>query len=110
MKITEIFNYMYYRLASWYFRYEKKRNISYTASILVSLSHAMIFTDIIGIFFLEYYKQPERQLLMNKLKPYYVVLILAIAFINDFRFRNKYDIYHEKWKNLSKSGSILKTV
>jgi len=93
---------MYYRLATWYFRFEKKGKISYGASILVSLSQVMILTDILGFFLLEFYEQSERQIVMDKFKPVYIILLLAISFLNDFRFKNKYDIYKEKWENQSK--------
>ena len=93
MKMFEIYSYMYYRLATWYFKYEKKGKISYGASILVSLSQMMILTDIIGFFFLEYYDQNERQILMDKFKPYYIILILLLSFVNDFKYRNMYDTY-----------------
>ncbi len=102
MKGYSIYSYMYYRLATWYFRFEKKGKISYGASILVSLSQVMILTDILGFFLLEFYEQSERQIVMDKFKPVYIILLLAISFLNDFRFKNKYDIYKEKWENQSK--------
>jgi hypothetical protein len=102
MKEFSIYPYMYYRLATWYFRFEKKGNISYGASTLVSLSQGLILTDILGLFFMEFYEQSERQIVMDKFKPVYIILLLAIAFLNDFRFKNKYDIYKKKWENQSK--------
>lgn len=107
MKIFEIYQYMYYRLASWYFRFEKKRNISYGASILVSLSQILILTDVISLLFLELYNQSERQLLMDKFKPYYIVVVLTITFVNDFRYKNKYDIFKEKWQNQNKRNKYI---
>jgi len=98
---------MYYRLATWYFRFEKKGKISYGASILVSLSQVIILTDILGFFLLEFYEQSERQIVMDKFKPVYIILLLAIAFLNDFRFKNKYDIYKEKWEHQSKKEKNL---
>jgi hypothetical protein len=98
---------MYYRLATWYFRFEKKGKISYGASILVSLSQVIILTDILGFFLLEFYEQSERQIVMDKFKPAYIILLLAIAFLNDFRFKNKYEIYKEKWGNQSKKEKNL---
>lgn len=98
---------MYYRLATWYFRFEKKGKISYGASILVSLSQVLILTDILGFFFLEFYEQSERQIVMDKFKPFYIVLILTIAFLNDFRFKNKYEIYKKKWGNQNKKAKNL---
>ena len=50
MKGFSIYPYMYYRLATWYFRFEKKGKISYGASILVSLSQVIILTDILGFY------------------------------------------------------------
>lgn len=93
---------MYYRLATWYFKFEKKGEISYGASILVSLSQVLILTDIFGFLLLEFSEQSDRQDLMNKFKPFYLVFILIIAFINNFRYKNKYDVYKEKWENQSK--------
>ncbi len=107
MKGFSIYPYMYYRLATWYFRFEKKGKISYGASILVSLSQVIILTDILGFFLLEFYEQSERQIVMDKFKPVYIILLLAIAFLNDFRFKNKYDIYKEKWENQSKKEKNL---
>ncbi len=94
---------MYYRLATWYFKFEKKGKISYGASILVSLSQVLILTDIFGFLLLEFYEQSERQAFMNKLKPFYIVFILVIAFANDFRYKNKYDVYKEKWESQNKN-------
>lgn len=98
---------MYYRLAVWYFKFEKKGRVSYGASILVSLSQILILTDIYGLLLLELYSQPERQLLMGKFKPYYIVSILIITFVNDFRYKDKYDIFKEKWQNQNKRDKNL---
>lgn len=102
MKLFDIYSYMYYRLAAWYFKFEKKGKISYGASILVSLSQVLILTDIFGLLLLKIYEESDRQVLMYRFKPYYIVSILIIAFANDFRYRNKYDIYQEKWESQSK--------
>jgi len=94
---------MYYRLATWYFKFEKKGKISYGASIFVSLSQALILTDIFGFLMLYLYDQSERQMLMNKFKPFYIIFILVIAFVNDFRYKDKYDVYKEKWQDQNKN-------
>jgi hypothetical protein len=107
MKGFSIYPYMYYRLATWYFRFEKKGKISYGASILVSLSQVLILTDLLGFFFMEFYEQAERQIVMDKFKPIYIIIILTIAFLNDFRFKNKYDIYKRKWENQNKKAKNL---
>jgi len=62
---------MYYRLAIWYLKFEKKGKISYGASILVSLSQVLILTDIFGFLLLEFLEQSERQDFMNKLNEIY---------------------------------------
>ncbi|MBS4056766.1 MAG: hypothetical protein KGZ82_05575 [Bacteroidales bacterium] len=102
MKFFDIYSYMYYRLATWYFKFEKKGKISYGATILVSLSQVLILTDIFGLLLLKFYEQSDRQVLMNGFKPFYIVFILIIAFANDFRYKNKYDGYKEKWESQSK--------
>jgi len=110
MKVLDIYPYMYYKLATWYFKFEKKSNISFAASALVTLSQIMILTDIAGMIILNNFDKSERIALLNKAYPYYVVLILVIAFINDFTFRKKYDLYQEKWKDESKNTRILKGI
>jgi len=103
MKSFDLYSYMYYRLATWYFKFEKKGKISYGASIFVSLSQALILTDIFGFLMLYLYDQSERQMLMNKFKPFYIIFILVIAFVNDFRYKDKYDVYKEKWQDQNKN-------
>ena len=107
MKMFEIYSYMYYRLATWYFKYEKKGKISYGASILVSLSQVMIITDIFGIVFLELFNKTEGQLFIDKIKPYYIVSIILIAFVNDFKYMNKYEVLDKKWGNISRKEKNL---
>ena len=98
---------MYYRLATWYFRFEKKGKISYGASVLVSLSQVLIITDILGFLFLNFYERSEGKIALERLKPFYIVFILAVAFLNDYRFRNKYEIYKKKWGNQTKKEKNL---
>ena len=110
INVLNIYPYMYYRLATWYFKFEKKSNISFAASALVTLSQTMILTDIAGMIILNNFDKSERIALLNKAYPFYVVLILVIAFINDFKFRKKYDLYQEKWKDESLNRRKLKGI
>lgn len=110
MNVLDIYPYMYYRLATWYFKFEKKSHISFAASALVTLSQIMILTDIVGIIILNTFSKMERIALLNKTYPFYVSVILIIAFINDFSFRKKYDFYQEKWKDESKHTRNLKGI
>jgi len=95
---------MYFRTATWYFKFEKKGKVSYGASILVSLSQVLILTDVLWVFFMVFYEKSERQIVMDKFKPFYIVIILTIAFLNDFKYKDKYDTYKEMWKNQNKKA------
>lgn len=99
MKLNELYPYMYYRVARWYFKFESKHKISYGASVLVSLSQIMIITDIVGIVTLFSFKQIERQQLFGTYKYYYIIFILIVSFINDSIYKNKYEKYREKWES-----------
>jgi len=107
MKIRNIYSYMYYRLATWYFRYEKKSNISYGATALVSLSQIFILLDIGGTIFLLNYSRSERIMLFKKYLPFYITFLIIVTFVNDFIFRNEYDKYDQKWKNESENERTM---
>jgi len=99
---------MYYRLCGFgYFRFEKKGKISFGASALVSLSQVMILTNILGFSINEFYEHSDRQYVMNKFRPFYIVIILIIAFVNDYRYKNKYNAFKEKWENQSKTEKSI---
>jgi purine-cytosine permease-like protein len=98
---------MYYRLATWYFRYEKKSNISYGATALVSLSQIFILLDIGGTIFLLNYSRSERIMLFKKYLPFYITFLIIVTFVNDFIFRNEYDKYDQKWKNESENERTM---
>ena len=66
------------------------------------MSQVLIITDVLGFLFLNFYERSEGQIVLERLKPFYIVFILTVAFLNDYRFKNKYDSYNEKWGNQSK--------
>jgi len=107
MKISDLYPYMYYRLATWYFRYEKKSSVSYGATALVSLSQVLILIDIAGTIFLLNYCRLEGSLLIKKYYPYLLILILIIAFLNDYIFKDRYEKYDQKWKNEGKNERTM---
>lgn len=107
MKIRNIYSYMYYRLATWYFRYEKKSNFSSGAAALVSLSQMLILLDFGGTIFLLNFTRSERLMLFNKYLPYYIIFLLIVYFVNGYIFRNKYDVYNQKWKNESENERTI---
>ena len=110
IKALEIYPYMYYRLATWYLKFEKKSNISFAASALVTLSQIMILSDIVGMIILNNFSKLERIVLLKKAYPFYIIVILIIALVNDFSFRKKYNLYHEKWKDESSKLRNLKGI
>jgi hypothetical protein len=99
MRGRNVYSYMYYRLASWYFKIEGKGKISYGATAIVTLSQVLILTDVIGFVILDRFPQAERSVIIHKFYPFYLVFILIVAFINDKVYKNKFEIFHERWKN-----------
>lgn len=92
-----MFDYMYYRIATWYFRRERKGKLSVQASMLVSLSQILIITDIGGLIILETLEASVSSQLMKQYSPLYIGIILLISFYNDWRYKGKYERYHERW-------------
>ena len=70
----------------------------------------MIILDIIGTFVLEYYSKSERVNLVNSNLPILIVVVLVFKFINDYRYKSKYDNYNEKWKNENEKQRTIGTV
>jgi hypothetical protein len=100
MKITEVYNYMYYRLAKWYFRHEEKeKKLSTGAAGIVSLSQIVIIIDVVGVIFLKSYDRIHRDLIMNKYYFIFVSLVLLIYLLNGFKYWNKFKEYDQKWGN-----------
>jgi len=107
MKALDIHPYMYYRLATWFFKFEKKSKISFAASALVTLSQMMILTNIFGMIILENFNKVEGKNIINNHYPYYIAFTLIIAIVNDIIYRNKYDVYQEKWKDENKTDKFI---
>lgn len=110
MKRVNIFDFMYYRIARWYFKYEKEDELSkysFTATLIVSLSQVLILVDIVGVILLENLNQKNRsELISNNI----IILILVssiIAIFNGFYYHKKYEVIHEKWNNKSTTKKDL---
>lgn len=103
--ILHFYDYMYYRIATWYMKTEDNGStLSGGGVTLVSLSQMLIFTDILGVIFLESTQPKQGEALFDKLLPYYIIAIMAILVYNYYRYWNVYAEYHEKWKNENRNA------
>ncbi len=110
MRLLEIYDYMYYKIARWSIKYDDNRRISYTASAVVTLSQIVVVMDIVGLILLEFINQDERSLLLKKFYPYFVILVLFFAIANDWKYRNKFNLFHDKWKSDNRKTRVRKGV
>ncbi len=90
---------MYYRLAKWYSKYEKFNKISYSASILVSLSQVLSVLILFGVLLNLFFEDTEKKEIMSNLKLTFIVIVIIVSFINDRIYFNKYNDLNEKWMN-----------
>ncbi len=111
MKVIEFYDYIYYRLAKWYFNSENKdEKFSSGAFVIVSLSQFMILTDILGIYMLEAYSQDSRIKIIDEVYPIIVSSFILLLIINGFRYYNKYRGLKSKWKDENKNVKFFRTI
>ena len=106
-----IYDYMFYRISKWYRnRTSKDKLDSENAHIAVSISQGFLITDVMGMVLLVKYSKDIRVEIMDKLFPFYIILIILIIFFNYWRYRNKFDELHEKFKDENKTTYRFKTI
>lgn len=111
MKVFEIYNYMYYRLAKWYFKYEDKdEKLSSGAFIIVTISQFIILTDILGFYMIENFTREPRTKIMTEIFPFYISFFILLIIINGVKYYNSYKNYNEKWKNESKKEKNIRGI
>jgi hypothetical protein len=103
--ILDIFDYTFYRVAKAYKKWDGFEGI--TAIFAVSLSQSMILLDIILFIILETLNKSERL----DLKPYdkisTVTIMLVIFILNFIRYKGKFSVFDERWKNELRNKKII---
>ena len=106
--ILNIFDYTFYRVAKAYKKWDGFEGI--TAIFAVSLSQSMIIIDIILFVILETLSKSERLDLNPYDKIILVTIMLAILVLNFIRYKGKFIVFDERWKNELRNQRIYKGI
>lgn len=104
------FDYIYYRLNRFYFRWDGRNGI--TAVIGVSMIQCLIIFDLILLIQRIFY---SRVLIVSfgssKAMPYLAVaLMLILMLVNYFKYLDKYNKFRSRWKNESRNDQISRGI
>lgn len=108
MKITEFFDYTFYRFSKGYMRWDGFR--ADTAIWVLVLIQTMLIIDILSLFYLRLFTIEERMNLREYLIVGVLVLGLMLYFLNYKRYRHKYYFLDERWKNEKRKNKIIKFI
>src|SRR5690606_1250061 len=106
-KINIIFDYIYYRLNKLYYRWDGENGT--TSIIGVSMFQSMIIGNTILIILKIILTKEE---LRNFPRFFLIVIVIFIIFqiYNYFRYKNKYSVLKERWKNETKKEYIQRGI
>lgn len=100
------FDYIYYRLAKYYFDSDGKTGVKAICSIV--LVQVVVLLDIYATLtrLVWHYKPPVHSVI----KPWIIciVLVVLLTVMNYYRHRDRYDAYDEKWKNEPQKTMVTK--
>lgn len=102
-KINIIFDYIYYRLNKFYYKRDKEDGI--TAILGITMLQTLLISHFVFIIMKMIYTKEEIQS-FNWLKVVGIVLFIALEIYNHFRYKGKYSILKERWKNESKKQTF----
>lgn len=102
------FDYIYYRVAKFYFKREGRNSIS--AILFVTLIQALLIIIILGILYKTVIPQNIVEKMYSFSKPVAMILVGTLSFVNYYKFKNKYFIYKSYWKNDSKKIEFIKGI
>jgi hypothetical protein len=102
------FDYIYYRLVSFYFKWDGRNGI--TAVIGVSMIQVLTVIDIVLFFTRLNFSRSELAPYSKTIGYAGLGITFLVIVINYFRYRNKYNSFKKKWKHESKSERRRKGV
>jgi len=109
-KVSVLFDYLYYRLGKLYFKTEGKSTLA--PVYIIALSEILIFMDIMFCIYLIFCNRSVSKTFVHQYL-HQIELLYAIAFVlltmyNYKRYKNKYELFREKWQGESKSTKVVK--
>ena len=103
--MMNLIDYMYYRCAKAYYRWDGETGI--TGIMAVTLFISLIIIDILGIIYFEVASEEQRMNNKGLSKGVAILIIILILLFFFKRYRNKYGLYNQKWINDDKRKRII---
>ena len=101
-------DYIYYRMVQVYSRWEK--NNGNRAVVGVSMIQALLIIDVFVLFLRYAYSTKSLAPYSKKIAWFGVAIFLVISVVNEFVYKNKYDLFRERWENESPRERWIKGV
>jgi len=104
-KVSTLFDYSFYRLASVYNKTDG--NNSLPPIVIISLVQIFAFIDLLSILYLGLLDREERLEIFSIAKYVFIVVYLITVYLNYRKYKDKYYKYLEKWRNESRAKKIV---
>ena len=104
--ISVFFDYIYYRLAKLYFKTDGARSL--TPLVLITLVQIFIFIDIISLINFEVWLKFVSKERLSFAKWVYAIVYFLLLYLNYRRYKDKFEIFNERWNGESKRVKIIK--
>lgn len=100
-KIMLLFDYVYYRLNKFYYKWDGENGT--TSSIGVSMLQSLLIVNTVIVFLKICMSKQQIHNAGDNLKFGYILLFIILNIYNfKFRYHNKYDLFKEYWKDETK--------
>lgn len=101
-----IFNYIFYRVARVYFKWDKRHAL--TAIIAVTMVQTLLVLDIIGLGIRVFYEKGILKDHVQTTKIIALAMYVALLIVNYLKFEGKYFKYKAYWKEETKEQQFYR--
>jgi hypothetical protein len=106
--IMSFFDYIYYRLAKLYFKTDGKDSIAPIA--ILTLTQIFICIDLLSLFYAEVLAKAFSMSTLGLSKFLYVIVAILLLIYNYRRYKNKFNLFNERWNGEPKKVKISKGI
>ena len=96
-KNSFFFEYIYYRLNSFYFKWDGRNG--FTSIIGVSMIQSILLGDVILLILKVFLTDYEISLYSKSLSYGVIFIFLIICFVNSYKYKNRFNEFKTFWKN-----------
>jgi ABC-type Fe3+ transport system permease subunit len=102
------FDYFYYRITQFYFKWDKRN--STTAILAIAMFQGMMIYNLFLIILRSYYTRDQTKHYSKAIALVGVLIIICFAIYNYRKYFNKYSALKSRWKDETRSHRIFKGI